>query len=86
MGETILDADSQKEYTELCKILKFRVNQANIYHEMYGLPDLFLSGFNSFNIGPIKTTLEDFVNLGFIFLVSCCFSQNKRTPVSIDLK
>ena len=46
MGETILDADSQKEYTELCKILKFGVNQANIYQEMYGLTDLFLSGFN----------------------------------------
>ena len=38
----------------------------------------------SFNIGPIKTKLEDFVNLGFIFLtlwVSCCFSQNKRTRI-----
>lgn len=53
---------------------------------MYGLPDLFLNGFNSFNIGPIKTKLEGFVNLGFIFLVSYCFSQNKRTPVSIGLK
>ena len=31
MGETIRDADSQKEYTELYKILKFGVNQANIY-------------------------------------------------------
>ena len=31
MGETIHDAHSQKKYTELCKILKFGVNQANIY-------------------------------------------------------
>lgn len=51
---------------------------------MYGLPDLFMNGFNSFNVGPIKTKLEDFVNPGFIFLtlwVSCCFSQNKRTRI-----
>ena len=31
MGKTIRDADSQKEYTELCKILRFGVHQANIY-------------------------------------------------------
>ena len=33
-------------------------------------------------IGSIKTKLEDFANLGFLFLileVLCCLSHNKRT-------
>ena len=72
----------QKEHTERYKILKFRVNWANIEQNtaIQKLQDLlrnvwifgqifkFLNGYILFNIGPIDMKLEDFVKLGVLFL------------------
>ena len=86
MGLTTQDPYIQKEHTRspLYKILKFRVNWANIEQDtaiqklknlltnVWSLEILqilkFLNGCILFNIGPINTKLKDFVKLGVLFL------------------
>ena len=88
MGLTTQDSHNQKEHTELYKILKFRVNWANIEQDtaiqklyLSGNPYIslqilkFLNGCILFNIGPINTKHKDFVKLSVLFLniwVLCC--------------
>ena len=83
MGLTTKDPHIQKEHTELYKILKFRVDWANIeqYTAIQKLQNLVtnvwiaghLSGnpyisLQILNIGPITTKFKDFVKLGVLFL------------------